>query len=127
MSVEAIKIAGVVSEYKNQIKNPRVLTEEAEIEGLPILSANKPAEGIRRFRHVLDRMTLDYIGNDGLWLGDRLAGKAIYPVLRVIHKLSDGRPGEFNNVIIGEVFHGAVHPLVLIPRDVVVDCLKGQP
>jgi hypothetical protein len=102
-------------------------TVETEFLHLPVLNVESPTGDILLFRMALRRHTikLDYVGRDGLMFSGGLEGKSIYPMFRVIDKTLKGNPRRFDGYYIGEVFRGSAHPLVLVPCDVVSDCLRG--
>lgn len=100
---------------------------EAEFLHLPVLNVESPTGEGLLFRRGLRRRSikLDYVGRDGLMFSGGLEGESIYPLFRVTHKAPNGNPRRFDGYYVGEVFRGPAHPLILVPCDVVSNCLRG--
>jgi hypothetical protein len=126
-SPELLRIETRKAAYQRELTDPVTPVGVSELLFLPVLNAQNPSGEALAFRAALkekNRITFDYVGQDGLWLSGRFESKA-YPVLRVVDALGH-QQGGFNGYYIGEVYPGAVHPLILIPREDARNCLNGQ-
>jgi hypothetical protein len=126
-SPELLRMESRKAAYQRELINPVTPVGVSELLYLPVLNAQNPSKEVLAFRAALKedhRITLDYVAQDGLWLSGRFAQKA-YPVLRVVDA-RNGQRGSFDGCYVGEVYPGAVHPLILIPREDARNCLNGQ-
>ncbi len=50
---------------------------------------------------------------------DLLRGFAVFPTHRICH-LVGGKPGKYDGMYLGEEYTGLPHPLILLPKDLVI-------
>jgi hypothetical protein len=126
-SLEVSREKRIIRGYRSSLRGTTEPVAESMVFHLSVLNVENPTGEVLLFRRALRRgdITLDYVGRDGLMFSGRLEGKSLYPAFRVIHKGPNGKPRRFDGCYIGEDFHGPVHPLVLVSRDDVRDCLKS--